>query len=126
MSKLKCWFAGSRSPFEFSFVDVVFAFSHQQAKHTVWKYGRQIQDECDGEYFDLRLTRMKEHDHMADGDMVYVVKDDETLHRLGWHEEGARQCATCEHHEWDGLMTVCDDCGQCNECGCDCEASDDE
>lgn len=45
------------------------------------------------------------------------------LRLAGWREEGERTCDTCglaslgiEEYE------VCDECGQCKECGCECDA----
>ena len=45
------------------------------------------------------------------------------LRRAGWREEDETSCSTCGLYAM-GLdeFRVCDDCHQCRECGCHCEA----
>lgn len=120
MSELKCWFAGSRNPLEYSYVDIVFAHNYKEAKKVAWQCGTRVHEECDHEYIDLKLTRKKEHDSLADGCDAYVVTDDKTLHQCGWHTEDAAQCDSCGLYEFEGLLTICEYCNQCSECGCCC------
>ncbi len=124
-NNLKCWLAGSKYPMDFPFVEAVFANTHREARKVVWHAGRFIHDECDSDFMNLALKRHQEGDKHATGDVAYVVKDDSTLHSLGWGEEGAARCDTCGLAHWDGLCAICEGCNQCDKCGCDCNDAGD-
>lgn len=124
---MKCYFAGSANPQEYQYVDACFANSSKEAKSFMWKHSYRLADECDGDYMDLRAERQKAHDNLFDKSQSspYIVRDNETLRKMGWSMEGERQCDSC------GLAAmgmdefhVCDDCGQCPECGCDEECEE--
>lgn len=117
MSKLKCWFAGSKNPFEYSFVEAVFANSHREARKIVWSKGHFIQEECDHDFLDLNIERQKQFDSLAEGDAPYVVIDEKVLHQLGWiNNEDGYACDTCG----GGMLPICQECNQCEVCGCLC------
>lgn len=124
MSKLKCWFAGSSWPEDFAWVDAVFANSYREAKKTVWAKGTNIVDECDAEYTDLRLTRAKEHDHLAVGNEPYVADDSKVLREMGWGYEGDSRCSACGGATLEGEFPLCDECECCAECGHDEDCSE--
>lgn len=48
------------------------------------------------------------------------VRDALHLRLLGWSVPGDDCCEACGLWEMDGMVPVCDDCGFCQECGCEC------
>lgn len=131
--KLKCWFAGARDPYEHQFVDVVFAYSHRDARRIIWSHGEVITEECDSDFLRLRLTRKNEFDELADENLVadgkrgYVPRATSILRKMGFCMDGDNACSSCGLAEFDGQWPVCPECHQCAECGhdddCDEEAA---
>lgn len=118
---LKCYKGGSYDWDEFEFVAVCFAHDRNEAKRLLWS-GSRLAEECDDEWHLARVIRSEDGDkHLACGaDDAYIVRDDKTLRLLGWRYEDDNICDSCGLAEMD-LHPVCDGCGQCDECGCDCE-----
>jgi hypothetical protein len=50
----------------------------------------------------------------------------EELRLHGWGCEDDDSCDTCGLHSFDGEFPVCEGCGQCEDCGCDCEKGDEQ
>jgi hypothetical protein len=121
---MKCYMGGSRDPFEFDFVAVCFANNSKEAKRLMWNKSEMLGDECDGEWIDARVIRKSEYDDLlnTENQEPYIVRDEDTLRKMGWGIEGDRRCDTCGFAEFEGKWPICEECGQCSECGhLDCE-----
>ncbi len=59
-----------------------------------------------------------------EGERAYIEGDNELLRHLGFRCESDRTCDTCGLAEMDGEYPVCQDCGQCEECVCNCDEFD--
>ena len=87
----------------------------------MWNYSN-LNDSCDGEYVQARAVRDSELDYLLDDTKkeAYVITNNRTLREAGFMCEGDSYCITCGLREMNGEFPVCDDCGQCDNCGCDC------
>lgn len=121
MSKpLRCYFAGSKYPGDFPYVEACFAHSHKEAKPLLWRNGSELNHECDGEYFAMTVRRHEQFEHLADKYGITspgVIHDDRILRDMGWSCDGESRCANCERAEYDGQYPLCEHCEQCEECG---------
>jgi hypothetical protein len=118
--KLRCYFAGSRHPDEYPYVEACFAYSHREAKPLLWRDGSEIKAVFDGEYFDMSVKHQPEHDSLAEKYGItspHVIGDDKLLREMGWSIEGDSRCANCNLAEYDGEYPLCEHCDQCEECG---------
>jgi len=125
---LKCYFGGSVDPFEYPYVEACFANNQKEAKKLMWKWGR-LNDECDGEWIAANIERKPEFEKLLDESKTeaYMVRDPKVLRRMGWQIEGELSCDSCGLSPMDlDEYAVCEECCQCTECGCECEASDSE
>ena len=86
---MKCYFASSVSNDYFPVIEACFSPDLKQAKKLFWGVG-DMQAECDGDYFDMRVVRVKQHDHLYDATKVqpYLVRNEDTLREMGWLFEG--------------------------------------
>lgn len=118
---MKCYFGGSRQPFEYDFVSACFANTAAEAKKLMWDKA-DLSIECDNDWHDARIIRKPEFDGLLDSGKTepYIIRDDKTLRFMGWHIEGDRQCDSCGLFSFDDAFPVCE-CGQCIECGCEDE-----
>lgn len=122
MKKLRCFIGVVPTDDNFSFHSICFANNSKEAKKIMWKYS-ELQDVADGNYLAARAKRCSEYDHLLDDSKcsAYIVRDNKTLRKVGWMVDGDESCITCGLYEMDGDFKICDKCGNCEECGCDCE-----
>jgi len=115
---MKCYFGGSCDPFDHEFTEACFANSRNEAKTVMWTKG-ELSEACGGEWMDARIIRQPQHDRLVDWnkDDAYIIRDKPTLRKMGWRIEGDQVCDTCGLAEFDGEYPVCEDSGQCSECG---------
>lgn len=119
-NQLRLYFAGARHPSDWAvYREACFAHTSREAKLLMWRRGEFIQDECDWNYMELRVTRQREHDNMAaERGIAEPCIASSTFKRLfGWQCEGDSQCQHCMLYEFDGEFPVCEHCEQCTECG---------
>jgi len=116
---MKCYFAGSKNPYEYSHVEACFARTSKEAKAFMWKHSHRLSDECDGEYMDLRVARQPAHDKHLDESKTepYIVSDESALRQMGWSHEGDARCIHCDLATLDDKFPVCEECDACEDCG---------
>lgn len=121
MSKqMRCYFAGSKYPGDHVYVEACFAYSHREAKALMWREGTELQHECDGNYFDMKVRWHSDFDSMAAKHGITepcVIRDDGIQRDMGWSIDGDSRCANCNLATWDGEYPLCEHCEQCEECG---------
>lgn len=119
--QLRCYFAGSRSMYaDVPYVDACFAYSSRDARALFWRSGCEIKGECDGQFFDMRVSYKPEHNHLAEKYGITepkCVNADDILREMGWSIEGDAHCGHCNLAEFDGQYPVCEHCFNCSECG---------
>jgi hypothetical protein len=118
---VKCYFVGSAKPYDYEYVETCFANSAKEAKKFMWQHSHVIRDECDGEYFNIRVSRKKDFDNLCDKDKneAYIVKDNKTLRQMYYHLECDDFCISCGLASFEGEFPVCPECENCDECGHD-------
>jgi hypothetical protein len=86
---MKCYFASSKLCAYYNRCEACFAPDLKQAKKLFWSVG-DMQAECDGDYFDMRVVRAKQYDLLYDATKTvpYLVRDEDTLRKMGWLFEG--------------------------------------
>ena len=69
------------------------------------------------DYENSCARRAKDADHLATTERV--ERDDRVLRKLGWREEDSEVCAACGLASYDYVdeSAVCEECGNCAECG---------
>ena len=103
------------------FWSACFATDADQAKKMMWDDG-DLYDRCDAEWDWAEASRYGAFDHLlnTDASEPYIVRDAETLRRMGWSNTEDQQCDQCQL--WDmGIdeYRICPECEWCPECGHD-------
>ncbi|UDL04021.1 hypothetical protein [Marinobacter sp. CA1] len=114
---MKCYFGGARSPSEFPFLAACFAPDIKEAKRLIWNSG-EVAEDCDHEYFEMRVVRSKEHDNLFGRDGrtdAHVIQDAAVLRDMGWMCYCDEHCACCGRATMDGEFPVCEECDSCSE-----------
>lgn len=114
---MKCYFGGARYPGDFVYVEACFAHSHKEAKKILWAQGSELNHECDGNYFDLRVRLHEEFNHLCDPTKAeaYIISDDTTLRKIGWFCDGDASCCECCLYTMDNRFPLNEE-GFCEEC----------
>lgn len=83
---MKCYFGGARYPGTFVYVEACFAHSHKQAKKLLQDHSSELNQECEGNYVELRVRLHEEFNHLCDPNKTeaYIISDDATLRKIGW------------------------------------------
>lgn len=100
--------------------ELVFHYSAKEAKALAWKkpYG---EFGC-SEWIDIRVSRLKEADLLANGkDDPFVCRDDAMFREAGWRGEDCDTCSCCDKTDlsfgFEPMWAICPECGRCGECG---------
>ena len=94
------------------------ANSAKEAKAMLWN-DSDVRDACDGDYYNLRVRRSRQHDSVAREyqEPVGVIRGLGTLRAMGFLVDGDPACVSCGLYTMDGEFPLCPDCGYCEDCG---------